>query len=563
MTVPITALAFSPDGQQVAASGYHEITLWKIGRRDAGQPDRGALPSGSTASATAATASGWPPPAAIPGQYGLARLWAAEPGGGGKPVRDLAESQDVVFAVAFSPDGKKLATAGADRIVRVYEIETGKLLVQIEDHADWIFDIAFSPDGKRLATRQPRQDQQGLRRREEGIARHVHRPRPAGLHRRVHARRQGRRHRRRGQPIRVWTIDGEAKQVREIGGFGGTVFKLRYSPDGKTLAACSGDKTVRLFKADNGAAAPHAPGPQRLGLRGRRSPPTARPSPREAGTARSGSGTWPTASSCGPSSPPRGSSRAPRRPRGEPDLHVNSSAAIRVTRATLESALDCRPAGTDSAGIPRLWYMVASSSCGVTGRSAGAEAWASLAPMTWPPRMPPPASSALQTPGQWSRPPAALSFGVRPNSPVATTSVESSRPRAREVVQERREGPIEGRQQLAGVVVERAEGRGTVAVPGHLVEDRIEHVDRDQAHAGLDQPPGQQAALAEGVPPVGVAKLLALAVEIEGVARRCRDQRLGRGGHGVARSQPWSRNRRARSRAFPGSNPGEPGSSAR
>ncbi len=34
-------------------------------------------------------------------------------------------------------------------------------------------------------------------------------------------------------------------------------------------------------------------------------------------------------------------------------------------------------------------------------------------------------TNALQTPGQWSRPPAALSFGVRPNSPVATTIVES------------------------------------------------------------------------------------------------------------------------------------------
>ena len=30
--------------------------------------------------------------------------------------------------------------------------ESGKLLTQIEDHADWIFDIAFSPDGKRLAS---------------------------------------------------------------------------------------------------------------------------------------------------------------------------------------------------------------------------------------------------------------------------------------------------------------------------------------------------------------------------------------------------------------------------
>ena len=93
-----------------------------------------------------ATASG------DPGVYGIAKLWLAEPGGGGKPVRDLAETQDVVFAVAFSPDSKKVATAGADRTVRVFEVETGKLLTQIEDHADWIFGIGFSPDGKRLAS---------------------------------------------------------------------------------------------------------------------------------------------------------------------------------------------------------------------------------------------------------------------------------------------------------------------------------------------------------------------------------------------------------------------------
>ena len=63
---------------------------------------------------------------------------------------------------------------------------------------------------------------------------------------------------------------------------------------------------------------------------------------------------------------------------------------------------------------------------------------------------------------------------------------------------------IEGRQEAPRVVVERAERRGTVAVPGHLIEDRVEHVHGDQPHAGLDQAPGEQAALTEGVPPVGV-----------------------------------------------------------
>ena len=49
--------------------------------------------------------------------------------------------------------------------------------------------------------------------------------------------------------IRIWNPDNDGKSIREIGGFGGTVFKLRYSPDGKNLLAAAGDKTVHIFDA--------------------------------------------------------------------------------------------------------------------------------------------------------------------------------------------------------------------------------------------------------------------------------------------------------------------------
>ena len=45
-----------------------------------------------------------------------------------------------------------------------------------------------------------------------------------------------------------------------------------------------------------------------------------------------------------------------------------------------------------------------------------------------------------------------------------------------------------------------------MAIPGHLVEDGLEHVHRDHVHARFDQAAGQQAALAERVPAVGVAR---------------------------------------------------------
>ena len=150
-TVPITALAFSPDSSEIAASGYHEVNLWKVAdgaldRRLRGLAERVYDIAYSPDGKWMATASG------DPGQFGAVKLWIAEPGGGGKPVRDLVESTDSVFAVAFSPDSKKVAAAGADRAIRIWEVESGKELATIEDHADWIFDIAFSPDGKRLAS---------------------------------------------------------------------------------------------------------------------------------------------------------------------------------------------------------------------------------------------------------------------------------------------------------------------------------------------------------------------------------------------------------------------------
>ena len=248
VTVPITALQFSKDGSAIAVSGYHEITFWKtsdgtLDRRLTGLAERLYDIAYSPDGKWMATASG------DPGVYGVAKLWLAEPGGGGKPVRDLAETQDVVFAVAFSPDSKKIATAGADRTIRVLEVETGKLLTQIEDHADWIFGIAFSPDGKRLASasRDKTSKVFDLEKKESLVTFPGH-AQPIYT---VSFTPDGKGIATGGEDnrIRIWNPDNDGKSIREIGGFGGTVFKLLYSPDGKNLLAVGADKTVQVFDA--------------------------------------------------------------------------------------------------------------------------------------------------------------------------------------------------------------------------------------------------------------------------------------------------------------------------
>jgi len=245
-TVPITAVEFSRDGSTIAASGYHEITFWntadgKLKRRLSGLAERVYDIAYSPDGKWLATASG------DPGVFGVVKLWLAEPNGGGKPVRDLVETQDAAFAVAFSPDSKKIATAGADRTLRLFEVETGKLLLQIEDHADWVLGIAFSPDGKRLATasRDKTAKVFDIEKKESLVTFPGH---GAPVYT-VSFTPDGKAVATGGEDnrIRIWNPDSEAKAIREIGGFGGTVFKLRFAPDGKNLLACGADKNVAVF----------------------------------------------------------------------------------------------------------------------------------------------------------------------------------------------------------------------------------------------------------------------------------------------------------------------------
>ena len=247
LAMPITALAFSPDGLRVAASGYHEVNLWtsadsSLGRRMPGLSERLYEIAYSPDGKWIATASG------DPGQFGAAKLWIAEPDGGGKAVRDLVESSDSVFAVAFSPDSKLVAAAGADRAIRIFEVETGKLVSTIEDHADWVLDIAFSPDSKRLASasRDKTAKVFDVAKKESlvtfpGHAESVYAvsftPDGKGV---VSAGGDNQ--------IRFWNPDEDGKQTGNIGGFGGAIFRIAYTPDGKRLVACSADKTVRIFE---------------------------------------------------------------------------------------------------------------------------------------------------------------------------------------------------------------------------------------------------------------------------------------------------------------------------
>lgn len=73
----------------------------------------------------------------------------------GAMVAQLAEDEEdktdnYVRAVAFSPDGKRIASGSEDRIIRIWDLASRRLLTDLEGHTSEIYSLVFSPDGSQL-----------------------------------------------------------------------------------------------------------------------------------------------------------------------------------------------------------------------------------------------------------------------------------------------------------------------------------------------------------------------------------------------------------------------------
>ncbi|MEX0716246.1 MAG: c-type cytochrome domain-containing protein [Planctomycetaceae bacterium] len=146
--LPVTAVAFHPEGKELAIGGLHEITVWSVEdgtllRRFPDIAERTYDLAYDKAGARLAIAAG------TPGRLGEAKVLDANDG---KLLAHFGSMADCAFAVAFSPDESRLAVGGADHLVWIHDVATGKQERVFKDHSDWVLDVAWNPAGTRLAT---------------------------------------------------------------------------------------------------------------------------------------------------------------------------------------------------------------------------------------------------------------------------------------------------------------------------------------------------------------------------------------------------------------------------
>ena len=137
---------------------------------------------------------------------GQIRLWDAR---SGALLRTLDGHANEVHSVAFAPDGNTLASGSEDKTIKLWDARSGELLRTLEGHINWVTSVAFAPDGKTLASSSY------------------------------------------DNTIKLWDArSGEL--LRTLEGHTRTVYSVAFAPDGSTLASSSSDDTIKLWDARSG-----------------------------------------------------------------------------------------------------------------------------------------------------------------------------------------------------------------------------------------------------------------------------------------------------------------------
>ncbi|KAH7919497.1 WD40 repeat-like protein [Leucogyrophana mollusca] len=147
----VKAIAIAPDGMKIAGRVVGGLIVWDVVRRkrlreiktddDSEQSAYALIVAFSPDGRWIATASS---------ASTSIQLWDVDTG---SPVRELQQHVDVIWCLSFSPDGAHIATGSFKGSFRVLEISTGKTVVgPVQGHAGAVRSLVYSPDNRLLVT---------------------------------------------------------------------------------------------------------------------------------------------------------------------------------------------------------------------------------------------------------------------------------------------------------------------------------------------------------------------------------------------------------------------------
>jgi WD40 repeat protein len=149
----VRCVAFTPDGQMLATGGDdRKILFWDLMQRQVAI----ALSLDDTAAHSLVLSRDGQ--MLVTGSYRKIKVWQTLQPTGGKNLKDaqplhtLMGHSHIVRALAISADGKLLISGSWDQTIKVWQLETGKLIRTLKGHRDRVYAIALSPDEQIIAS---------------------------------------------------------------------------------------------------------------------------------------------------------------------------------------------------------------------------------------------------------------------------------------------------------------------------------------------------------------------------------------------------------------------------
>jgi WD40 repeat protein/DNA-binding winged helix-turn-helix (wHTH) protein len=174
-----------------------------------------------------------------------AKLWSLPEG------KEIMPFSDITEAIAFSPNGKLIATANKNNTIKLWDAEKGYEIASLPGHADRVVAVDFSPDGLKLASGSldnttkiwnvPKNESRGIvRAHAKGISSLIFSPDGKTI---VSASND--------RTAKLWDVETEQERVT-FSGHTDSVFVAAFAPDGLTLATAGNDLTIKLWDVVTG-----------------------------------------------------------------------------------------------------------------------------------------------------------------------------------------------------------------------------------------------------------------------------------------------------------------------